>query len=141
MPATARTIAGVGLSLPLPVGSRPRAAQEAAGARQRQAEAAAARAGRELTRAVLAAAASFTAHREEAARWAPNAAEEFRRSAALADQHYRLGAVPLAIYVELQNAYLDAIETLLATQREALESGLQLQLLTGLDFNAVEVRP
>lgn len=135
------SIAGVGLSLPLPVGARPRAAQDLAGARQRQAEAAVARAERDLTRAVLATAAAFTAHREEAARWSPAAGEQFREAAALADRHYRLGAVPLTTYVELQNAYLDAIEALLSTQREALESGLQLQLLTGLDFNAVEVRP
>ncbi len=135
------TIAGVGLSLPLPVGARARATQDLAGARQRQAEAAVGRAERDLTRDVLAAAAAFTAHREEAARWTPGAAEEFHAAAVLADRHYRLGAVPLTTYVELQNAYLDAIEAILSTQREALESGLQLQLLTGLDFQAVEVRP
>jgi cobalt-zinc-cadmium efflux system outer membrane protein len=41
--------------------------------------------------------------------------------------------------VELQNSYLDAVEALLDTQREALEAGLKLQQLTGLNFNPVEI--
>ena len=90
---------------------------------------------------MLAAAAAFAAKQAESARWSPDAAERFREAAALADRHYRLGAVPLTTYVELQNSYLDAVESLLATQREALEAGLQLQLLTGVDFKAVEVIP
>ena len=89
----------------------------------------------------MAASAAFTAHQAEAARWRPDTAQKFREAAALADRHYRLGAVPLATYVDLQNAYLEAIEALLATERAALEQGLQLQLLTGLDFNDVEIRP
>jgi cobalt-zinc-cadmium efflux system outer membrane protein len=135
------TVAGVGLSLPLPLGDRPRAGVDLAEARQRQAETAARLAERTLERDVLAAAAAFSAHQAEAARWQPEAAEKFAEAAALADRHYRLGAVPLATYIDLQNAYLDAIEALLATEREALESGFQLQLLTGLDFHAVEARP
>jgi cobalt-zinc-cadmium efflux system outer membrane protein len=43
--------------------------------------------------------------------------------------------------VELQYSYLDAVEALLDTQREALEAGLRLQLLAGVDFNAVQVVP
>jgi cobalt-zinc-cadmium efflux system outer membrane protein len=49
--------------------------------------------------------------------------------------------VPLTTYVELQNSYLDAVEALLATQHEALDAGLRLRELTGLDFNAVELTP
>ena len=55
------------------------------------------------------------------------------------DRHYRLGAVPIATYVEMQSAYLEAVEALLDTQREAMEAGLRVQLLTGLDFNAVQI--
>ena len=47
--------------------------------------------------------------------------------------------MPLATYVELQGAYLDAVEAILDTKRDALEAGQQLQLLTGLEFNAVEI--
>ena len=96
---------------------------------------------REMEREVIAAAHTFSAKREETERWAPESVGKFQEAAALADRHYRLGAVPLATYVGLQTAYLDAVDALLDTQRETLESGLRLQLLTGLNFNAVEIAP
>ena len=55
--------------------------------------------------------------------FADNAAE-------LADRHYRLGAVPIATYVELQKQYLEAVEALLDTKREALEAGQEIQRVT-----------
>lgn len=90
---------------------------------------------------MLTAAHAFTTRVAETRRWTPDAAEKFREAAALADRHYRLGAVPIATYVELQHSYLDAVEALLDTQGEALASGLRLEQLTGLGFNAVEIAP
>jgi cobalt-zinc-cadmium efflux system outer membrane protein len=135
------TTVGVGLSVPLPVGGRSRGAVDVAEARRRQAEAAALVAERELEKDVVTAAHAFATKLAESRRWDPDAAQKFREAAELADRHYRLGAVPIATYVELQTSYLDAVTALLATQREALEAGLKLQQLTGLDFNAVEVAP
>jgi cobalt-zinc-cadmium efflux system outer membrane protein len=132
---------GVGVSVPLPVGPRSRGNVALAESRRRQAEAALLVAERELEREVLTAAQVFATRMAEARRQGADSAEKFREAAALADRHYRLGAVPIATYVELQHSYLDAVEALLDTQREALEAGLRLQLLTGLDFNAVEVVP
>jgi cobalt-zinc-cadmium efflux system outer membrane protein len=43
-----------------------------------------------------------------------------------------LGAVPISTYVELQEQYLDAVEGLLETRREALEAASDLEVLTGL---------
>ncbi|MEX2044920.1 MAG: transporter, partial [Opitutus sp.] len=63
--------------------------------------------------------------------WAPDSVHKFQEAAALADRHYRLGAVPLGTYVELQSAYLDAMEALLDTRRGALEAGLKLEELSG----------
>lgn len=128
------TTVGLGLSVPLPLSSRSNAAVDTAEARRRQAEAAVLMAQRELERDVIATVQTFAAKQTESARWTPTAAEKFREAAALADRHYRLGAVPLSTYVELQSAYLDAVEALLDTQREALESALRLHLLTGLDL-------
>lgn len=139
--ADRETVVGLGLSLPLAFGDRPRAGVDLAAARLRQAEAALRAAEREMELEVLNTAAAFAAHQEEAARWQPAAVARFRDAAELADRHYRLGAVPLATYVDLQGAYLDAVESLLATQQDALDAGLRLQLLTGLDFQAVEVAP
>lgn len=135
------TVVGIGLSLPLPVNGRARSATDTATARQRQAEVALFVARRELERDVAIAAQAFATRLAETRRWAPESAQKFREAAALADRHYRLGAVPIAIYVEMQNRYLDAIEALLDTQRETLEAGLKLQQLTGLDFKPVEIAP
>ena len=135
------TIVGVGLSVPLPISGRTRRAVDLAEARRRQAEVAALVAQRELEKEVVTAAHAFATKLAEAKRWMPDAVKKFREAAELADRHYRLGAVPIATYVELQNSYLDAVEALLETQREALEAGLKLQQLTGLDLNPVEITP
>lgn len=132
---------GLGLTVPLAVTARGGANVAGAEARQRQAETAVLLAQRTMEREVLTVAQAFATRLAETAAWTPDSAEKFREAAALADRHYRLGAVPLATYVELQNSYLDAVEALLATQREALEAGFRLRELTGLDFKVVEVSP
>ncbi len=135
------TTVGVGLSVPLPVGGRTRSGVDVAEARRRQAEAAALVAQRELEREVLTSAHAYATKSAEARRWSPDAVKKFRGAAELADRHYRLGAVPIATYVEMQSSYLEAVEALLETQSEALEAGLKLQQLTGLELNLIEKLP
>ena len=135
------SIFGIGVSLPLPITSRTRGAVNLAEARQRQAQAAVNVARRELDRQVITAAQVFATKVAEVRRWTLDAADKFRQAAELADRHYRLGAVPIATYVELQYSYLEAVQSLLATRGEALAAGLQLEELTGLDLNTVEVQP
>jgi cobalt-zinc-cadmium efflux system outer membrane protein len=125
---------GIGLSMPLPVNGRASASLAAAGARRRQAEAAVLVAQRKLEREVTAAVQRYAARLAEAARWAPDAAQRFRDAAELADRHYRLGAVPVSTYVELQNSYLDAVDALYTTRLEIIEAGGELRLLTGLEL-------
>jgi len=131
------SVIGLGLSIPLPASGRARSTVDVAEARRRQAETATLVAQRELERDVLTSAHAFATKLAEIRRWAPDTTDKFRDAAALADRHYRLGAVPIATYVALQTSYLDAVEALLATQQEALAAGLRLRQLTGLDFNAV----
>lgn len=135
------TTLGIGVTVPLPLTNRSRSAVDVAEARRKQAETALLVAQREMEREVIISFQAFTAKVAAGADWRPDSMEKFREAAALADRHYRLGAVPLATYVELQSAYLEAVEALLDTKREALEAGQQLQLLTGLNFNAVQVIP
>lgn len=135
------TVVGLGLSVPLPVSGRTRSGVDLAEARRRQAETAALVAQRELEREVLIAAQAFATKAAETQRRSPDAVTKFRDAAEVADRHYRLGAVPIATYVEMQNSYLEAVEALLDTQSEALEAGLKLQQLTGLEFNAIELLP
>jgi cobalt-zinc-cadmium efflux system outer membrane protein len=54
-----------------------------------------------------------------------------RESAELADRHYRLGAVPVATYIELQQNYLEALEAINDVKTEALETALELEQLIG----------
>lgn len=139
-----RTV-GVGFSVPLPVGGRANAGVAAAEARRRQSDAAAQVARRDMERELALAQRRFEAKCGEIAQWAPDATTRFREAADLADRHYRLGSVPLATYVELQSAYLEAVDALCSTQLEALEAAVQLQLMTGIDCVAAsvagEVRP
>lgn len=134
------TTVGIGLSVPLPVSGRSRSAVDVAEARRRQAEAVALVAQRELERDVLTTAHTYATKSAETRRWSPDAVKKFREAAELADRHYRLGAVPIATYVEMQNSYLEAVEALLETQSEALEAGLKLQQITGLELNLIDTR-
>lgn len=122
---------GVGISLPLPLWNRNSGNIAAAQAKQVQAEAALHVAQREVERNVADAAARFQAKRDEISKWRVDSVEHFRDAADLADRHYRLGAVPVATYIELQKEYLEAVEALLDTRKEALEAWQELQLLTG----------
>lgn len=135
------TVVGLSLSMPLPVSGRGRSSIDGAESRRRQAETAMLVAQRELDRTVITTAQALAIKNAEVKRWTPDAMARFRDAAELADRHYRLGAVPIATYIELQTSYLDAVEALLDTQREALDAALKLQELTGLTFNAVETSP
>jgi outer membrane protein, heavy metal efflux system len=123
---------GVGISLPLPLWNRNKGNIEAAAARQMQAEVSLYVTERELQRKVIEAALTYETKLREMARWRPDSVQHFREAAEVADRHYRLGAVPISTYVELQKQYLDAVEGLLDTKREALEAAAQLELLTGV---------
>ena len=131
--------AGVAVSLPLPLWNRGKGGVEVAEARQKQAETSLLVLQREIERKVVTAALTYDIRLREMAKWRADSVGEFRKAAELADRHYRLGAVPIATYVELQKQYLEAVEALLDTKREALEAGQELQRLTGLDFAAVKV--
>jgi cobalt-zinc-cadmium efflux system outer membrane protein len=129
--------AGVALSLPLPLWKRGKGGVEVAEARQRQAETSLLVLQREIERKVVASALTYDTKLREMSKWRTDSVAEFRKAAELADRHYRLGAVPIATYVELQKQYLEAVEALLDTRREALEAMQELQRLTGLDFKAI----
>lgn len=129
---------GVALSLPLPLWNRNRGNVETAAARQQQAETSLQVTQRDIERRIVEKALTYQTKLAEMAKWRPESVDEFRKAAELTDRHYRLGAVPIATYVELQKQYLEAVEALLDTKREALDAGQELQRLTGLDFNAVQ---
>ena len=123
---------GLGISLPVPLWNRNKGNIESAAARQKQAETLLYVAQRDLERRIIERVLSYRTRLAEMENWRSESIEEFRKAAELADRHYRLGAVPIATYVELQKQYLEAVTSLLDTRREALETGQELQRLTGL---------
>jgi cobalt-zinc-cadmium efflux system outer membrane protein len=124
-------IFGVGISMPLPLWNRNSGDVQAAKARQQQGETSLLLAQRQAERSVREQAASYEALLQQMSFWRPDTLKQLREAAELADRHYRLGAVPVSTYVELQKEYLEALEAILDTQKEALEARQQLELLTG----------
>jgi cobalt-zinc-cadmium efflux system outer membrane protein len=116
----------------LPLWNRNAGNIEAAVSRRTQAEVSFSVAERELQRQVLEAALIYETKLREMENWRPDSIQHFKEAAEVADRHYRLGAVPISTYVELQKQYLDAVEGLLDTRKEALEAAARLELLAGL---------
>jgi cobalt-zinc-cadmium efflux system outer membrane protein len=125
-------VIGLGVSFPLPLWNRNTANIDVATARQAQAEVSFAVAQRDIERKVMEAVVIYETKLREMSKWRADAVDHFREAADLADRHYRLGAVQVSVYIELQKQYLEAVESLLDTQREALEASQSLELLTGL---------
>jgi cobalt-zinc-cadmium efflux system outer membrane protein len=125
------TRAALGVSLPLPLWNQNKGNIDAAKARELQAQASLIVSQREVERQIREAATTYELHRKEMERWNPKIADELREAAELADRHYRLGAVPLATYLEVQSSYLEALEAIYSTQADALEASAELERLTG----------
>ena len=125
------TTAGLGVSIPLPLWNRNTGGIATARARELQAQTSLRLAQREVERKLREQAGAYELHRREMARWNPKVADQLREAAALADRHYRLGAVPLATYLEVQSSYLEALEAIFSTQADALTALAELELLTG----------
>jgi cobalt-zinc-cadmium efflux system outer membrane protein len=126
---------GIGVTIPLPLWNRNKGNIETAQARQQQAATSIFVTQREIERRIADHAMRYQAKLMEIGKWRPDSIEKFQEAAALADRHYRLGAVPIATYVELQKQYLEAVEALLDTKTEALEAAQQLELLTGVPLS------
>ena len=88
---------------------------EAAKARQAQAEVALTVALHEIERKVAAARNAYDIFLAEIGRWPADAVQKFRDAARVGDEHYRLGALPIATYTTLQTQCLDAVDALLST--------------------------
>jgi outer membrane protein, heavy metal efflux system len=122
---------GLGFSLPLPLWDRNVGNIASSKARQQQAEASLALTEREVERRVTQTAAALDAKRAEIETWKNGAMAKLREATELADQNYRLGAVPLTTYVEIQKQYLEAISAFNEAQKDALEAAQALEILTG----------
>ena len=132
---------GLSVSLPLPLWNRSKGNAQAASARQQQAEVSLLVTQRDVERRVVEAALTYESKLTEMEKWRSDSVDEFRKAAELADRHYRLGAVPIATYVELQKEYLEAVEALLETKKEALDAVVTLEWMAGLPTSLVTASP
>lgn len=133
------TRVALAVSLPVPLWNHNKGNIEVAKAREMQAQASLMVSQRELERKIREAAATYELHRKEIQRWNPELVNQLREAAELADRHYRLGAVPLATYLEVQTSYLDALDAIFSTRAEVLQQLAELELLTGGKIS--EIKP
>ena len=129
--------AGIGVSVPLPFWDRNAGNIATTKAREQQAQASLITTQRDVERRVAENSAIFQAKRGEIEKWEPGTAERFREAAESADQNYRLGAVPVSIYVETQKQYLEIIGALFDLKKDALQAAQELELLTGIKLYQV----
>jgi cobalt-zinc-cadmium efflux system outer membrane protein len=114
---------------------------ETSKAREQQAEASLLTTAREVERRVAQSAAILQARSEEMDQWQGDNVTKFREAAELADRNYRLGAVPMSIYVETQKQYLEVLGTVHEMKKDALQAAQELEILTGLKLYHSEERP
>ncbi len=126
---------GIGVSIPLPLWNKNKGNIDTAKARQTQAEIMLAAQMRELERAVAAQSSAYVSYADELAKWPADTIESFHAAAREADEHYRLGALPLSTYTELQKQYIEAVNSVLTSQLGALQARLELEQLTGSKLN------
>ena len=129
--ADTERIIGIGVSMPLPLWNRNTGNIETAKAREQQAQTSLLLTQRDVERRVTENSLALQTKLAEMAKWQADAPQKFREAAELADRHYRLGAVPISTYVELQKQYLEAIAAILDTKKESLEAAQTLEQLTG----------
>jgi outer membrane protein, heavy metal efflux system len=122
---------GVGVSLPLPLWDRNVGNIATSKARQQQAEASLALAERDVERRATQTAVTLEAKRAEIETWQVGAMAKLREASESADRNFRLGAVPLTTYIEIQKQYLEAIGAFNEAQKDALEAAQTLEILTG----------
>lgn len=133
--------AGIVFSIPLPLWNKNKGNIEAEKARTQQAEALLGATLRDLERDLAVARAAYLAELDALSRWRPESENQFAEAAKQADEHFRLGAVPAATYVEMQRGYLEAIDSLIESRRKAWQHRMEIERLTGASLTGESVTP
>lgn len=123
--------AGIGFSLELPIFRNGKAEVASEQAREAQAEALIEKTARELEQQIAEASLVYLNSWKQLEAWGDKHETELKDAAELADRHYRLGAVPVATYIEVQENYLGALSAIADVEADALEAALQIEQLTG----------
>ena len=132
---------GFVFSIPLPLWNKNKGNIDIEKARTQQAEALLGATLRDLERDLAVARSAYLAELGALSRWRPESEKQFADAAAEADRHYRLGAVPAATYVEMQRGYLDAMDSLIESRRNAWKHRMEIERLTGGPLTGESVTP
>lgn len=132
---------GVVFSIPLPLWNKNKGNIAAEEARTQQAEALLLATLRDLERDLAVERSAYLAELDALSRWRPESEKQFADAAKQADEHYRLGAVPAATYVEMQRGYLDAMDSLIESRRNAWKHRMEIERLTGTALTGESITP
>lgn len=128
--ADIETNIGIAVSVPLPLWNWNQGNVETAEAHHEQTEAMLQQARNEVEKEVVRRSAAYESALKQLRSTPLSFLEDMRKAADLADRQYRLGAVPVQTYVEMQQQYLSVSRTLNEALLTTQESMLDLQLLT-----------
>ena len=124
-------VVGLRATTSIPLWNRQAGDVSAAQSREAQGEAALIGARRRLLARLQADAALYRARMAALAKWPADAPQRFAAAAAEADHSYRVGAVPLATYVQMQTGWLDAMSAVLDTRAGRWEARENIRIITG----------
>jgi outer membrane protein, heavy metal efflux system len=130
---------GLSLSMPLPFWNQGRGTEDAARARLNQAEVSLDTAMREVKRRIMTAADSYKQELKKLGENTPQLLEQLRGAAKLADDNYRLGVLPVSMYMEIQSQYLEGTDAVLNSRLDALRYLADLEYLSGEQLHDVDL--
>lgn len=134
------TIVGLRFDIPLPVSGRSGSAERAANERKRQSKASIAAAWRDVEKDLGQTWLSYASKVDQLRMHKDDPAVRFAEAAKLAESHFRAGALSLQLFMDAQAGYLEAVDSALVIQEQAVEAGFRLRELSGVNFSPVSAR-
>lgn len=122
---------GLRATTTLPLWNRQEGDVAAAESRAAQGDAALIAARRRLLAGLYGDAALYRARSQALAKWPADAPQRLAAAAAEAERAWRLGAVPLATFVQMQTGWLDALAAVLDTRAGLWETRENIRVATG----------
>ena len=134
------TIVGLRFDVPVPVTARSASAERAGLERRRQAKASLDAAWRDLERDLGQTWLAYASKLAQLRMHQDDPAVRFAEAARQAEAHFRAGALSLQLFMDAQAGYLEAVDSALLLQEQAVEAGFRLRELSGTAFSPVSDR-
>ena len=134
------TIVGLRFDVPLPVTARSSSAERSGLEKRRQAKAVLAAAWRDVERDLGQTWLAYASKLDQLRMHKDDPAVRFAEAARQAEAHFRAGALSLQLFMDAQAGYLEAVDSALLLQEQAVEAGFRLRELSGGNFSPVSPR-